>query len=136
MQSPWKIIAGALMSFVLCLPAMAQTAEDRELAQMICKDQSGSAFNICVNQQLRNFNCSNAHNRQQCEARKQASRHCAGLFGWEFRQCTQVMLQPDCNTLNAADRKVCEFNQQAFAKCSSKQGAEHMNCLRAHFSGQ
>lgn len=134
MKFRWKTIAGTLMSFAFCLPAMAQTAEDREIARMICKDQSGSAFNLCVQQQLRNFNCSNVSNRQQCEARNVASRQCAGLFGWEFRQCTQAMLQPDCSTLSAADRERCELNQQALTKCSSKQGEAHRACLRAHFS--
>jgi len=136
MKSPWKMIAGALMTIFFSLPATAQTAQDRELARKICEDQSGSAFNLCVQQQLRNFNCANASNRQQCEARKQASQQCAGLFGWDFRQCTQVMLQPDCSTLNAVDRQRCELNQQAFAKCSGKQRDEHMNCLREHFSSQ
>ena len=95
MKSPLMIIAGALITSLVCIPALAQTAEDRELAQKICADQSGSALKICVNQQLRNFDCTNAGNRQQCEARKRASRQCAGLFGWDFRQCTQRMIPGD-----------------------------------------
>lgn len=136
MKAPWKMVAGVLMTAAFSLPATAQTAQDRELARKICEDQSGSAFNLCVQQQLRNFNCASAISRQQCEARKQASQQCVGLFGWEFRQCTQAMLQPDCSTLSPIDRQSCELNQQAIAKCSSKQRAEHMDCLREHFSGQ
>ena len=136
MKSLWKMVAGALMTLLICLPVMAQTAQDRELAQKICADQSGSAFKQCVQQQLRNFNCASASGRQQCEARKQASQQCAGLFGWEFRQCTQAMLKTDCSTLSPADRERCELNRQAIAKCSGKQRDEHMNCLRDHFSGQ
>ena len=138
MKSLWKMIAGALMTLLTCLPVMAQTAQDRELAQKICANQSGSAFNQCVQQQLRNFNCTSASagSRRQCEVRKQASQQCAGLFGWEFRQCTQAMLKTDCSTLSPADRERCELNRQAIAKCSGKQRDEHMNCLRDHFSGQ
>jgi hypothetical protein len=137
MKSPLMIIAGALMTSLVHIPALAQTAEDRELAQKICADQSGSAFKICVNQQLRNFDCTNAGNRQQCEARKRASQQCAGLFGWDFRQCTQRMIpEVDCSTLRASDRRQCELNQSAYFACSKKTGEDHMNCLRKHFSGQ
>jgi hypothetical protein len=137
MKSPLMIIAGALITSLVCIPALAQTAEDRALAQKICADQSGSALKICVNQQLRNFDCSNSGNRQQCEARKRASRQCAGLFGWDFRQCTQRMIpEIDCSTLRARDRQQCELNQSAYVACSKKSGEEHMNCLRKHFSGQ
>lgn len=137
MKSPLMIFAGALATIVLCFPVMAQTAQDRELANKICQDQSGSAFTICVNQQLRSFDCSSAGNRQQCEARKRASQQCAGLFGWDFRQCTQRMIpQVDCSTLRARERQQCELNQSAYVACSSKTGEEHMNCLRNHFSGQ
>ena len=137
MKSTLMIFVGALMASIFCLPAMAQTAQDRELAQKICADQTGSSFKICVNQQLRNFDCSNAGNRQQCEARKRASQQCAGLFGWEFRQCTQRMIpEVDCSTLRARDRQQCELNQSAYVACSGKSGEEHMNCLRRHFSGQ
>jgi hypothetical protein len=86
---------------------------------------------------LRNFDCTNAGNRQQCEARKRASQQCAGLFGWDFRQCTQRMIpEVDCSTLRARDRQQCELNQSAYVACSGKSGEEHMNCLRRHFSGQ
>jgi hypothetical protein len=131
------ILAAALAASVFCLPAVAQTAEDRELAQMICQNQSGSAFSICVNQQLRNFDCSRADNRPQCEARKRASQQCAGLFGWDFRRCTQRMIpEVDCSTLRAADRRQCELNQGAYLACAQKAGEDHMNCLRKHFDGQ
>jgi len=137
MKSPLMIIAGALAAFVLSFPVKAQTAQDRELANRICQDQSGSAFTICVNQQLRNFDCSGAGNRQQCEARKRASQQCAGLFGWDFRQCTQRMIpEVDCSTLRAADRRQCELNQSAYLACAKKSGEDHMNCLRKHFDGQ
>ncbi|MBL0352589.1 MAG: hypothetical protein IPP03_08010 [Dechloromonas sp.] len=137
MKSSLMLIAGALMTFIFCLPALAQSAGDRELARTICQDQSGSAFNICVNQQLRNFDCTNAGNRQQCEARKRASRQCAGLFGWDFRQCTQRMIPAvDCSTSPANDRRQCELNQSAYVACSKKTGEDHLNCLRTHFSGQ
>jgi hypothetical protein len=137
MKSPLMMIAGSLMVSLVCIPALAQTAGDRELAQKICADQSGSAFNICVNQQLRNFDCTNAGNRLQCEARKRASQQCAGLFGWDFRQCTQRMIpEVDCSTLRASDRRQCELNQGAYVACSKKTGEDHMNCLRKHFSGQ
>ncbi|MGB4910836.1 MAG: hypothetical protein WBO95_01610 [Candidatus Dechloromonas phosphoritropha] len=137
MKSSSMLIAGALMTFIFCLPALAQSAGDRELARTICQDQSGSAFNICVNQQLRNFDCTNAGNRQQCEARKRASRQCAGLFGWDFRQCTQRMIpEVDCSTSPANDRRQCELNQSAYVACSKKTGEDHLNCLRTHFSGQ
>ena len=137
MKSPLMIIAGALMASAFCLPAMGQTAQDRELARKLCEDQTGSAFNICVNQQLRNFHCANAGNRQQCETRKRASQQCVGLFGWDFRQCTQRMIpEVDCSSLRTRDRQQCELNQSAYVACSSKSGEEHMNCLRKHFSGQ
>ena len=137
MKSPLMIIAGALMASIFCLPATAQTAQDRELARTLCADQTGSAFKTCVNQQLRNLDCTNAGNQQQCELRKQASRQCAGLFGWEFRQCTQrVIPQLDCSTLRARERQQCELNQTAYTVCGNKSGEEHMNCLRQHFSGQ
>ena len=137
MKSTLMIFVGALMGSIFCLPAMAQTAQDRELAQKICADQTGSSFKICVNQQLRNFDCSNAGNRQQCEARKRASQQCAGLFGWDFRQCTQRMIpEVDCSSLRARDRQQCERNQSAYVACSGKSGEEHMICLRRHSSGQ
>ena len=137
MKSRLMILAGALMGSIFCLPATAQTAQDRELARKLCADQTGSAFKICVNQQLRNLDCTNAGNRQQCEMRKQASQQCAGLFGWEFRQCTQrVIPQTDCSTLRARERQQCELNQSAYAVCGNKSGEEHMNCLRRHFSEQ
>lgn len=137
MKSPLMILAGAVVTAAFCFPAMAQTAQDRELANKVCQDQSGSAFTICVNQQLRNFDCSNAGNRQQCEARKRASQQCAGLFGWDFRQCTQRMIpEVDCSTLRARERQQCELNQSAYVVCSKKAGEDHMNCLRQHFSGQ
>lgn len=137
MKSPLMIIAGALVASVFSFPVVAQTAQDRELASTICQDQSGSAFTICVNQQLRNFDCSNAGNRQQCEARRRASQQCAGLFGWDFRQCTQRMIPAvDCSTLRAVDRRQCELNQSAYVACSKKTGEDHMNCLRQHFSAQ
>jgi len=135
MKSPLMILGGALLASVLCLPAMAQTTEARELARTICKDQSGSAFTACVCQQEQSFNCANMANRQQCEARKRASRECAGLFGWAFRQCTeQKLAQADCST--ASDRQRCELNQAAGAACRDKAGADHMACLRMQFSGQ
>jgi hypothetical protein len=137
MKSPLMMIAGALMASAFSLPATGQTAQDRELARKLCEDQSGSAFNICVNQQLRNFDCANAGNRLQCEARKRASQQCAGLFGWDFRQCTQRMIpEVDCSTLRARERQQCELNQSAYLACSKKTGEDHMNCLRRHFSGQ
>ena len=137
MKSPLMILAGALMASIFCLPAMAQSTQDRVLAKTLCADQSDSAFNICVNQQLRNLDCTRAGNRQQCELRKQASRQCAGLFGWEFRQCTQrVIPQLDCSTLRASERQQCELNQSAYAICGNKSGEEHLNCLRRHFSEQ
>jgi hypothetical protein len=137
MKSPLMIIAGALVASVLSVPASAQTAQDRELANKLCQDQSGSAFTICVNQQLRNFDCANAGNRPQCEARKRASQQCAGLFGWDFRQCTQRMIpEVDCSTLRASDRRQCELNQSAYVACSQKAGEAHMDCLRKHFGAQ
>ena len=137
MKSPLMIFVGALMASVISLPALAQSAEDRELAQKICADQSGSAFKICVNQQLRNFDCANAGSRLQCEARKRASQQCAGLFGWDFRQCTQRMIpEVDCSALRASDRRQCELNQSAYVACAKKTGEDHMKCLRRHFSGQ
>ncbi len=135
MKSLLMILGGALLASVLCLPAMAQTTEARELARTICKDQSGSAFTACVRQQEQSFNCASMTNRQQCEARKRASRECAGLFGWAFRQCTeQKLAQSDCST--ASDRQRCELNQAAGTACRDKTGADHMACLRAQFSGQ
>jgi hypothetical protein len=129
MKSPLMILAGALIASLISLPAIAETAQDRELAQRICADQTGSAFNICVKQQLRNFDCAKAGNR--------ASQQCAGLLGWEFRQCTQRMIpEVDCSTLRARDRQQCELNQSAYVACSGKGGEEHMNCLRKHFSSQ
>jgi hypothetical protein len=117
------------------LPAMAQTTDTRELAQMICKDQTGSAFTACVRQQERSFNCSNLTNPQPCEARKQASRECVGLFGWAFRQCTEQKLdQQDCS--RTADPKRCALNKQAFAACRDQPAANHKDCLRAQFNGQ
>ena len=137
MKSPSMMIAGALMASAFCLPAMGQTAQDRELARTLCADQSGSAFNTCVNQQLRNLDCTSAGNRQQCEMRKQAARQCAGLFGWEFRQCAQAVIpQTDCSTFRAGERRQCELNQTANTVCGIKSGEDHMNCLRRHFSGQ
>ncbi|MBN8463502.1 MAG: hypothetical protein J0M01_11930 [Dechloromonas sp.] len=137
MKSPSMMIAGALMASAFCLPAMGQTAQDRELARTLCADQSGSAFNTCVNQQLRNLDCTSAGNRQQCEMRKQAARQCAGLFGWEFRQCAQAVIpQTDCSTLRAGERRQCELNQTANTVCGNKSGEDHMNCLRRHFSEQ
>jgi len=131
------ILASALMASVFSLPVLAQNAQDRELARTLCADKSGSAFNICVNQQLRNLDCASAGNRQQCEMRKQAARQCAGLFGWDFRQCTQqVIPQLDCSTLRAGERRQCELNQTANTVCGNKSGEEHMNCLRRHFSEQ
>ena len=135
MKLPWKFIGSALLATSLCLPAAAQTNEARELAQTICKDQTGTAFTNCVRQQERSFNCSSLANPQPCEARKQASRECAGLVGWAFRQCTeQKMEQLDCSSAAAPQR--CELNKQAAAACRDKAGAEHMDCLRAWFGAQ
>ena len=135
MKFPWKVFGSALLASTLCLPAMAQSTEARELAQTICKDQTGSAFAACVRQQERSFNCSNLANPQPCEARKQASRECAGLVGWAFRQCTEQKLdQQDCS--RTADPKRCELNKQAFAACRDKAAGDHMACLRSQFNGQ
>ena len=135
MKLPWKIFSGALMASALCLPVQAQVGDARDLAMTICKDQTGAAFNNCVRQQERSFNCASQANPRQCETRKQASRECAGLFGWDFRQCTeQKMAQSDCST--AADPARCSLNKQAFATCRDKPAKDHMNCLRAQFSGQ
>ena len=60
-----------------------------------------------------------------------------GIFGWDFRQCTQRMIPAvDCSTLRAVDRRQCELNQSAYVACSKKTGEDHMNCLRQHFSAQ
>jgi hypothetical protein len=135
MKFPWKYIGGALLATSLSLPAAAQTTEARELAQTICKDQTGSAFAACVRQQERSFNCSSLANPQPCEARKQASRECAGLVGWSFRQCTEQKLdQQDCS--RTSDPQRCQLNKQAAAACRDKAGADHMTCLRAQFSAQ
>ncbi len=137
MKSPLMIFVATLLASVISVPALAQTAGDRELAKMLCADQTGSAFKICLNQQLRNLDCTRAGNRQQCEMRKQASQQCAGLFGWEFRQCTQAVIpQTDCSTLRARERQQCELNQSANAVCGNKTGEDHMNCLRRHFSSE
>ena len=137
MKSPLMIFGAALLASVSSVPALAQTAGDRELAKTLCADQTGSAFKICLNQQLRNLDCNRAGNRQQCEMRKQASQQCAGLFGWEFRQCTQAVIpQTDCSTLRARERQQCELNQSANAVCGNKTGEDHMNCLRRHFSSE
>ena len=136
MKSPWLILAGALMASLISLPAMAQTAQDRELAQKICADQTGSAFKICVNQQLRNFDCTNAGNRQQCEARKKVYQECQGHpAGPAFRQCVQQKMPPaDCS--KASDQARCDFHQRVREACKDKLGQEHMACLRAQFSGK
>ena len=129
------IVAGVLISSCYVLPAIAQSADTVELARTICKDQTGSSFTACVRQQERSFNCSNLANPQPCEARKQASRECAGLVGWAFRQCTEQKLdQQDCS--RTADPKRCELNKQAFAACRDKAAGDHMTCLRSQFNGQ
>ncbi len=128
------IVVGVLISSFYALPAIAQSADTTELARTICKDQTGSAFNVCVRQQQQSFNCASLapSQRLQCEERKRAARECAGLFGWAFRQCTQEKLsQPDCST--ASDRKLCERNRSAATTCGNKTGEDHMNCLREHF---
>ena len=96
------------MAAVSCLPASRADSRDRQLAETICQDQSGDAFKTCVQQQTQNFDCSAAGDRAQCEARKDASQRCAGLFGWEFRQCInpEERGQPDCS--KAADPQRCE----------------------------
>lgn len=108
MKSVLMIVAGTLLASAACLPASAQTTDDRQLAETICQDQSGEAFTACVQQQVKNFDCAVAGDRAQCEARKAESQRCAGLFGWEFRQCInpEERGQPDCS--KAADPQRCE----------------------------
>ena len=108
MKAALMIIAGTLLASVACLPASAQTADDRQLAETICQDQTGEAFKACVQQQTQSCDCTAVIDRAQCEARKDASQRCAGLFGWEFRQCInpEERGQPDCS--KAADPQRCE----------------------------
>jgi hypothetical protein len=56
---------------------------------------------------MKNFDCSASLDQAQCEARRQESERCAGLSGWEFRQCINPgeLGQPDCS--QALDPQRC-----------------------------
>jgi hypothetical protein len=111
MKPVLMLLAGSMLSFAACLPANADNAEDRQLAEAMCRDQSGDRYTACVGQQMKNFDCSANLDQAQCEARKQESARCAGLSGWEFRQCINPseLGQPDCS--KALDPQRCEQGQ-------------------------
>lgn len=107
MKPVLMLLTGSMLAFAVCRPASADNAGDRQLAEAMCRDQTGDRYTACVGQQMQNFDCSASLDPAQCEARKQETERCAGLSGWEFRQCINPaeLGQPDCS--KALDPQRC-----------------------------
>jgi hypothetical protein len=107
MKAALMLLTGSLVAFAACPPVGAGEIEDRQLAEAMCRDQAGDRYTACVGQQMKNFDCSASLDQAQCEARRQESERCAGLSGWEFRQCINPgeLGQPDCS--QALDPQRC-----------------------------